>query len=249
MLKYFRRIRRKLIDEGNLKWYLVYAIGEVLLVVIGILIALQINNWNESRKEADFEYKILKEMHNSLLKNIEIVNRSIFFNQEAKTSCKIILNQFQENPTYQDSLDIHFARSLFWFKVSANYSAYKTAESHGLQIFKNDSIRILLSFVYESSLELISALERRNHDYFYHNIMPVTRDLFESTNHGILQPPSWTYQGKMKPMNYEDLKNQPRYIHILKTLILNRETDITFLTRLIREMNELEKMIRSEISK
>ena len=50
MLKFFRRIRRKLIDEGNLKKYLIYAIGEILLVVIGILIALQINNWNEGQK-------------------------------------------------------------------------------------------------------------------------------------------------------------------------------------------------------
>jgi hypothetical protein len=46
MLKFFRRIRRKLLDEGSLRKYLVYAIGEITLVVIGILIALQINNWN-----------------------------------------------------------------------------------------------------------------------------------------------------------------------------------------------------------
>jgi len=220
---------------------------EILGITIGILGAFALNNWNESRKEADFEYKILKEIHYSLLENIEIINRSIFYNHEAKTSCKIILNQFHENKTYQDSLEIHFARSLFWFKVSANYSAYNTAESYGLHIIKNDSIRILLSSVYEGSLELISTFEKRNHDYFYHNIMPITRDIFESTNHGILQPPAWIYQGKMIPLNYEDLKNQPKYIHILKTLILNRETDITFLTRLHMEMSELEKMIRSEI--
>jgi hypothetical protein len=50
MIKFFRRIRQKLINEGNLKRYLIYAIGEILLVVIGILIALQINNWNEGQK-------------------------------------------------------------------------------------------------------------------------------------------------------------------------------------------------------
>lgn len=50
MLKFFRRIRRKLLDEGSLKRYLIYSIGEILLVVVGILIALQINNWNEQRK-------------------------------------------------------------------------------------------------------------------------------------------------------------------------------------------------------
>jgi len=55
----------------------------------------------------------------------------------------------------------------------------------------------MLTSVYEGCLELISALERRNHDFFYRNIIPVTRDLFESTHHGILLPPNWQYKGEM----------------------------------------------------
>jgi len=51
MITLFRRIRQKLIDSGSITKYLLYAIGEILLVVIGILIALQVNNWNEERKD------------------------------------------------------------------------------------------------------------------------------------------------------------------------------------------------------
>ena len=51
MIKFFRRIRQKLLSENKFSKYLFYAIGEIILVVIGILIALQINNWNENRKE------------------------------------------------------------------------------------------------------------------------------------------------------------------------------------------------------
>ena len=51
MITLFRRVREKLIDSGSVTKYLLYAIGEILLVVIGILIALQVNNWNEQRKE------------------------------------------------------------------------------------------------------------------------------------------------------------------------------------------------------
>ncbi|MDJ0644547.1 MAG: DUF6090 family protein [Flavobacteriaceae bacterium] len=58
MLKFFRRIRRTLLSENKFSKYLVYAIGEIVLVVIGILIALQINNWNENRKEAESERKL-----------------------------------------------------------------------------------------------------------------------------------------------------------------------------------------------
>lgn len=50
MIKFFRKIRQNLLLEGKTGTYLKYAIGEILLVVIGILIALQVNNWNEGRK-------------------------------------------------------------------------------------------------------------------------------------------------------------------------------------------------------
>ncbi|MDZ7614448.1 MAG: DUF6090 family protein [Flavobacteriaceae bacterium] len=51
MIKLFRKIRQKLIEDNKIGSYLKYAIGEIILVVIGILIALQINNWNENRKD------------------------------------------------------------------------------------------------------------------------------------------------------------------------------------------------------
>ena len=63
MIKIFRKIRQQLLSEGKTGKYLKYAIGEIILVVIGILIALQINNWNENRKnrltEADYYCRIL----------------------------------------------------------------------------------------------------------------------------------------------------------------------------------------------
>ena len=51
MLSFLRQVRRTFIENGNIQKYLLYAIGEIVLVVVGILIALQINNWNEKRKE------------------------------------------------------------------------------------------------------------------------------------------------------------------------------------------------------
>lgn len=62
MLRFFRILRRKLLENGNFQKYFWYALGEILLVVIGILIALQINNWNEERKERDREQAALERL-------------------------------------------------------------------------------------------------------------------------------------------------------------------------------------------
>ena len=63
MIKFFREIRQKKLTENKFGKYLTYAVGELILVVFGILIALSINNWNETRKnkiaEADYYCRIL----------------------------------------------------------------------------------------------------------------------------------------------------------------------------------------------
>ena len=66
MIKFFRKIRYDLMSSGKTSKYIKYAIGEIILVVIGILIALQINNWNEDRKNATNEAHILNEILNNL---------------------------------------------------------------------------------------------------------------------------------------------------------------------------------------
>ena len=59
MIKFFRKIRQKLVSENKFSRYLLYAIGEIILVVIGIILALQLNNWNEQRKLKAQEAELL----------------------------------------------------------------------------------------------------------------------------------------------------------------------------------------------
>lgn len=72
MIKFFRRIRQNLLSEGKTGKYLKYAFGEIVLVVIGILIALQINNWNEDRiayaKSKNYLYEIVKDLASDTIK-------------------------------------------------------------------------------------------------------------------------------------------------------------------------------------
>jgi len=67
MIKFFRKIHQKLIEQQKVRSYFLYAIGEIILVVIGILIALQINNWNEIRKLNKTEKEFLSNIYNDLV--------------------------------------------------------------------------------------------------------------------------------------------------------------------------------------
>jgi hypothetical protein len=73
MIKFFRRIRQQLLSENKFSRYGFYAIGEIILVVIGILIALQINNWNENRKHAIAEKDFFKSINNDLKQDLEFI--------------------------------------------------------------------------------------------------------------------------------------------------------------------------------
>ncbi|WP_298760776.1 DUF6090 family protein [uncultured Psychroserpens sp.] len=74
MIKFFRHIRRSLLSEGKTTKYLKYAIGEILLVVIGILIALGINNWNENLKAQKNEKVLLQKLQEENRLNLDDLN-------------------------------------------------------------------------------------------------------------------------------------------------------------------------------
>jgi Family of unknown function (DUF6090) len=76
MINFFRKIRQDLIKENRVGKYLLYAVGEIVLVVIGILIAVQINNWNELRKEKAVEHNYLLRLYDDLQKDSETLTFS-----------------------------------------------------------------------------------------------------------------------------------------------------------------------------
>jgi len=105
MISFFRKIRRGLLTDNKFNRYLVYAAGEILLVVIGILIALQINNWNENRKEQGKLNTSLTSMIANLEEDIENINQQIKYNEIVLDAIdfafKVIsLPKYENTPSY-----------------------------------------------------------------------------------------------------------------------------------------------------
>src|SRR5690606_16067576 len=98
MMKLFRNIRQNLLSEGKTSKYLKYAIGEIILVVIGILIALSINNWNEITKKDDTFKAVVEQIYNVLDRENEMMLQTKSSLQQ-QISC---IDTILKNPQYFD---------------------------------------------------------------------------------------------------------------------------------------------------
>ncbi|MCW5515438.1 DUF6090 family protein [Muriicola sp. Z0-33] len=236
MLKFFRKIRQQLLTENKFSKYIVYAIGEILLVVIGILIALQINNMNEARKTEKFEHQILNDILIALEDNIFRNTACLKSNKNSIASVDIILKQLEENTGYHDSLAYHFSKSLTWCSPSFQNAGYESLKTYGRNLITNDTIREYLG-IYDAGW--MENLSQRQEDFFFHTANPVLINLFEKV----------AMRTKMIPIDYKELKQSKTYLNILRTLKAYREDQIRWQEEWNKSFNNLYKMILRELKK
>lgn len=137
MFKIFRKVRLKLLGEGNVNSYLLYALGEIALVVIGILIALQLDNWNEERKQNQQFKLALEKVYNEL--DVEVQTLDGFY-ERLREQVEII----DQILTAPDSIpDKYFLIKLFYVDLSVNSSDKYQGRSNNISsIFRFESDNI-----------------------------------------------------------------------------------------------------------
>ncbi len=143
MIKFFRHIRRSLIQKNQMGKYFKYAIGEIILVVIGILIALQINNWNEGRKARNLEVSYLKNIKTDLQLNIDNINTFIEKRNDQIASSNLIL-EYYEGKSIEDlnNFSYHCVNVYTWKKFyQINNTYLELTNSGNLALITNDSIK------------------------------------------------------------------------------------------------------------
>ena len=155
MIKFFRKIRLKLLSENKFSKYLIYAIGEIVLVVIGILIALQINNWNELNKQSKNERKYLERLVIDLGIDSAYYERRI---TEIDLGNKDLKTYVQKS--YKTQKNIEEVKQLFNHlyvntdHLTVQNSTYKELISSGqINILKNESVKKTILEYYGASEE------------------------------------------------------------------------------------------------
>jgi len=210
MIKFFRHIRQNLLMENKTGKYFKYAIGEIFLVVIGILIALQINNWNENRKFVNEEKETIASLKLEFEKNLTDLEGSINVIQTIINSCNVLL-EFT-GPNYEfgslknvDSLISMTPRMVVW--DPSLYTLSDIKNSGKLSRLSNDDLKILLieweSF-YSNLLDWGDFYVSRGNKYFDYlvensvnrNLMSTgplqySKSKFEGTNEKLLRTPTF----------------------------------------------------------
>ncbi len=158
MIKFFRKIRQRLLTENKFSKYLLYAIGEIILVVIGILIALAINNQNEIRKNKGYESQYLigiKSNINQDIKELENHYKTDTIKFDSNTYLIRTFNSDSAKSKTQEILsNIYSSFDINWFE--GQNVVFEDMKSSGkMQLIKHDAIRLQIQIYYRLFEEVI----------------------------------------------------------------------------------------------
>jgi hypothetical protein len=238
MINFFRRIRQRFLTGNKFSKYLIYAVGEIILVVIGILIALSINNWNEIRKEGIEELKILSEIQSNLKQSLKEAKRVLHDNEKDVTSYTYLLNHVEQKLPYSVVLDTAFCRIPSWASPYLTYTAYESLKSRGSKLVSNDSLRMQITKMFENEMTYImddwDKAEWRDSEsivrpyfakHFAENLDEVTA----------------------KPNNYESLIIDSEFTNLLRLVIVMRKWGNRTCRSLIESIDTLIRSIEHEL--
>ena len=166
MFRFFRKMRNSLLSENKFTRYFFYALGEIFLVVIGILIALQVNNWNENRKTKTFEKVILTQLKESLKRDLKVLNNNISqLKKSFKTSTWIIEN-YETSGEISNVIIDSIPGTMPYVAFPVDYAAYKQLESKGIDIISNKDLRIAITEYYENTTKwMVFSINKYEHEF------------------------------------------------------------------------------------
>ncbi len=158
MIKFFRSIRQNLLAENRISKYLLYAVGEIVLVVIGILIALAINNWKENRAIAKIEYGYIQNLREDLQVDIDLYNDYLIKTAEIFEIIDSLVVQLSSDNFQATSDESAFKSRIMttkWNRVRPVERTFEQMKSSGqLVIIREQVVSDNISDYYNSIFEL-----------------------------------------------------------------------------------------------
>lgn len=147
----------------SLKNWKVYG-AEFLSIFVAVISAFALNNWNDNRKDAHSESKILIEISNGLEKDLEDIRLNVEGHQLGISACRYFRDVITDKHTNPDSLVFQFHKLTRDFVSIQNTAGYETLKSKGLELVENDSLRLKIIALYEYDYKTLQKLEEEYHE-------------------------------------------------------------------------------------
>ncbi len=201
-------------DDNKPMQYMRYAIGEILLVVIGILIALSINNWNQDRIERKIEKRLLVELFENLEFNEKNLESDIAEEYKSINSIKHVLTILNNRLPYHDSMDYHFGRAQYSPDIILSATAFHSIQSKGFDIITSDSLRNAIITLFDNDYGfLISQTVRLEDQFWPSSLLPIYHKHFRIND---MEGSPYNDRLNSKPVDYDALLNDSEYHNIIK---------------------------------
>jgi hypothetical protein len=236
MIKFFRNIRHKLLNEGKTTSYLKYAIGEIVLVVIGILIALQINNWNENRKQHLTEKILLTSLKEDLSRNKEIIESNISGLNFILGRIDVLLTAHSDNRAYTDSLNGYFHMARVFPESQISFVAFNEIKTKGTDIIISTDLRKKIINLFEITLSnMIEITNRLEGALRPIQLEHQLKNFFSADNLGLI------------PNDGEKIMLDSEYFNIVSQRRLYYKMFITMKENCIKEIDTVQNLIEQEL--
>ncbi len=203
MIRFFRTIRQRLLTENRVSKYLLYAIGEILLVVVGILLALQINTWNEGRKDRLYERKMLGELLEDMKLDTAILN--IQFRRIDRFSQTLDLLDAQ--PGSWDELDSQSIQLFGGVYFVQNTKAVESLKASSVQVPFDDGLRKQINAHYHNARFYLDLLAMEDKNFFEFRSIPLQKSQFKVER----DTGSEGFDIKISPLDFQATMNSQEF--------------------------------------
>ena len=234
-----------------------FAIGEIILVVIGIFIALQLNNWNEQRKRDNLEIKIYKELREDLVETEKEVNSDLNAHIYLIQITDSLINHLVGKKPYDSKIPVWLLRSTLDLQAYPKTSGFAALNSIGLDLLTNDTLRSLVTDLFQLSLTRIinDGYQETNAISFQEILEPyLSVYLFSDTRNPRKQEINIETDSivsitrfNLEIRNYEGLLNEDKIISSLERIQNMRQRKISRHLNMQRSLQRVIKAINKEL--
>ena len=226
----------------NARKYLLYAAGEVLLVVIGILIALQIDTWNENRKLQQRQVEMLTDLRSDLEQTRKNLTFGKEFNAMTLVKYRTLMKAIEDGEAPSTKIDSASSYLPFFHVPRFTRTTYESIKSQGLDLIANDDLKQKIAGLYENSFLYLVEDQLKVEWSLYDNLtQPTINRYIRYMDNGDLT------NLQVHPVDFETMKADPAFVNYISQLILVRAAGIQWYEGTILEIDKVISGIDREL--